>query len=834
MAYKNKYRRQKKQYSTDSGATWTDVYPAEYRKGELLEEASADCNTVTWNEVADAWYCIGNEDVYRWVQTEDTECYGNDRYYVEREEKSDDGGLNWAATGETRNGNVYGYDSDDCGQSADFSKQYFTIESVEDGNTIGFESSTVLMSRDLQNWSTFADSGEVTLDKGEKAYFKRTVRNVEGSKTDGILTVTKEMQNGSLSWTSTAKVKVYGNILSLYVGDNFTDYTIIQDKSDIYVNCEYMFSRGRYMWYPSNELPYQINNVSDIDVVSVRNLYFPEGIAYNARGMFSDQTNLTNVPKTCPFGNWYRYVRTYVWYTSSGTMQGDYMTASNAAYIFKGCTSLKTADTTFTGSNLARLSSVYNSQEGHYREAFMNCTSLVSAPVLESTIVPEYAYYGCFRNCTHLTEAPVLKAVSIGSDAYDFLFYECSNLHYIKCLVSETAGFTSWTTGVPMEGRLVRNPECRTWRQWSDEYIPYRWELADITANYTDWRTVGYECVNDDKYELQRKYISEDGELWLQTGETRTGSLIERDSADCMRDYSADYFTVQALGSGNIRIYSRYTSGRPGYLTDLYYSLNDGEWTSLSLNTDVTVSEGDMIKFKSNGLTDSGKRGTSAYGYSTSGSTSYQWHSIKTDFDYNVFGNVKSLIYSDDFTTYDDTNIVYQFINLFFPNSQNAHLISAKNLVLPQNLDQHAFDGMFYLQSKMTTAPKLKATVLSDYCYYYMFSGCSGLASVPELPATTLTTNCYNGMFQNCTTITKSPVLPATTLVQSCYNYMFDGCTNLTEITAMFTTTPEYGGYTYYWVRGVASSGTFYKNSEATWDVTGNDGIPSGWTVVTE
>jgi hypothetical protein len=33
------------------------------------------------------------------------------------------------------------------------------------------------------------------------------------------------------------------------------------------------------------------------------------------------------------------------------------------------------------------------------------------------------------------------------------------------------------------------------------------------------------------------------------------------------------------------------------------------------------------------------------------------------------------------------------------------------------------------------------------------------------------------------------------------------------------------------WVDGVASSGTFVKNSEATWYVTGDNGIPEGWTI---
>jgi hypothetical protein len=49
----------------------------------------------------------------------------------------------------------------------------------------------------------------------------------------------------------------------------------------------------------------------------------------------------------------------------------------------------------------------------------------------------------------------------------------------------------------------------------------------------------------------------------------------------------------------------------------------------------------------------------------------------------------------------------------------------------------------------------------------------------------------------------------------------------------MFTTTPS-TTYTYNWVNNIAASGTFVKNSAATWNVTGVHGIPTGWTVRTE
>ena len=85
-------------------------------------------------------------------------------------------------------------------------------------------------------------------------------------------------------------------------------------------------------------------------------------------------------------------------------------------------------------------------------------------------------------------------------------------------------------------------------------------------------------------------------------------------------------------------------------------------------------------------------------------------------------------------------------------------------------------------------------------------------------------------MFQGCTSLTTAPELPATTLVSNCYNNMFQGCTNLNYIKAMFTSVPS-SSYTSNWVSGVSSTGTFVKNSAATWTNTGVNGIPTGWTV---
>lgn len=100
------------------------------------------------------------------------------------------------------------------------------------------------------------------------------------------------------------------------------------------------------------------------------------------------------------------------------------------------------------------------------------------------------------------------------------------------------------------------------------------------------------------------------------------------------------------------------------------------------------------------------------------------------------------------------------------------------------------------------------------------------------LPATTLAKSCYRNMFLECSELVIGPTLPALELVNSCYLYMFSKCPKLSYVKAMFLTEPS-SSYTTSWMNQVSATGTFVKNAEATWDVTGVDGVPSGWTVET-
>ena len=152
-------------------------------------------------------------------------------------------------------------------------------------------------------------------------------------------------------------------------------------------------------------------------------------------------------------------------------------------------------------------------------------------------------------------------------------------------------------------------------------------------------------------------------------------------------------------------------------------------------------------------------------------------------------------------------------------------------------LKYQCYYGMFESCASLVKSPsELPATTLVEDCYAQMFWGCKKLATAPELPATSLVKGCYSQMFHGCTSLEVAPELPATSLVKDCYFQMFQGCTNLNYIKAMFTTTPSGSSPNYYtanWVDGVAASGTFVKNAAATWDVSGANGIPTGWTIQT-
>ena len=138
---------------------------------------------------------------------------------------------------------------------------------------------------------------------------------------------------------------------------------------------------------------------------------------------------------------------------------------------------------------------------------------------------------------------------------------------------------------------------------------------------------------------------------------------------------------------------------------------------------------------------------------------------------------------------------------------------------------------MFRGCSRLADASRISMpTVLAANCCLSMFNGCSSLTVAPELPALTLATSCYNSMFDHCTSLTTAPELPAETLVDGCYFNMFKDCSSLNYIKCLATDASA-SQCTSNWVFRIPSTGTFVKNPNMSSWTTGNDGIPTNWTV---
>lgn len=238
-----------------------------------------------------------------------------------------------------------------------------------------------------------------------------------------------------------------------------------------------------------------------------------------------------------------------------------------------------------------------------------------------------------------------------------------------------------------------------------------------------------------------------------------------------------NYLTIEALADG---LTAKLASDAVEYCID-----GSGEWVSLPAATATpAINTGQTLSFRAN---------YTAY------NTSRRFTISKSC---NVYGDPMSLYYGDEANKYDTMPYNYSFAYLFY---NCTTIVDASGLKVGQKLKQYAF--------------------------YYTFYGCKALTKAPKLPQTTLQASCYRRMFQGCTALTKSPDLPALTLKNNCYEYMFVSCSKLTSI-KMLATDVSASNCLLGWVNAIKSSGTFYKNKDATWTTTGISGVPSGWTVV--
>lgn len=260
-----------------------------------------------------------------------------------------------------------------------------------------------------------------------------------------------------------------------------------------------------------------------------------------------------------------------------------------------------------------------------------------------------------------------------------------------------------------------------------------------------------------------------------------SGEIVEKVD----EDPATQYLTFRFAGNGNF--YWNRDDTSTDHKTIQYQISTDngttwGEWQSKESNATTsgaqitTVSATTVIRVK-------GTNSTYCNDYS---GVDYHYNYFSSTAEYEVSGNIMSLIYGDSFAGQTALTSPAAFCYLF---SEHATLLSGQ-------------------RGKLVGADNL------------------------ILPATTLTTSCYEGMFHNCSGLTVAPKLPATAGATNCYKDMFEGCSNLLVVNCMLISPST--TYTSNWMNNVnrtaENPGTFYYNTNVTttWP-TGTSGIPSNW-----
>ena len=430
-----------------------------------------------------------------------------------------------------------------------------------------------------------------------------------------------------------------------------------------------------------------------------------------------------------------------------------------------------------------------------YEKMFFCCKSLTKAPELPATVMKSGCYRSMFAGCTSLTKAPELPATELAEYCYGSMFAGCTSLNYVKALFTDEPSketTASWLSSVSSTGTFVKN-KYATWDVRGDDGIPEGWTIESDAGTSDD------------------------------------SQKPNPDESLCLTFVSSGESTITLIKIGD-----------PSLIT-LEYSTNGSIWNPYTIGDSISLLDGEKLMFRA------GKDGNDYFSLNSS-----HYYNFKISGSVAAKGNIMSLLdrschkkivpshafnslfkYCEALTSAPTLSATKLGNNCYYCMFRGCTSLTEAPALPAKVMAKVCYSGMFWGCTSLMKAPELPAMELAEYCYAGMFRDCTSLTEAPELSATELASSCYGSMFKGCTSLTKAPVLPATELARACYSGMFQGCMILNYVKALFTDEPS-KETTREWLLGVSPTGTFVKSKDATWDVRGENGIPDGWTVVTE
>jgi hypothetical protein len=479
-------------------------------------------------------------------------------------------------------------------------------------------------------------------------------------------------------------------------------------------------------------------------------------------------------------------------------------------WMFKDCTLLAGA-MELPATNVA--------QEGYYG-MFSGCTAMATPPAsLATTLSGSAACQQMFLGCTSLLYAPDLPALTIPSNGYREMFSGCTSLREGPEIAATTVGESAcaYMFGKIMDGSTVVSPACT-----SMVTGPSQLNATAMSNNCYQGMFAGCTSLEVAPMilakTLVRKCFSE-----MFAGCSMLRSIPQAEFAftnigdnSCYRMF---YMCSVLNGAPNMPHVTG-TVGPSGCLE--MYAECAQMLTAPAALTATTVSSNGYKQMFFNCKWIKVAPSISATNIQSQGCSQMFQGCIRLE---TAPANLPA------------TNLgASAYAQMFFGCSALKAIPSFPSTSVTWSGDSVCYQ-MFQSCTSITelTEPLFSGTsTLRKACFQDMFAHCTSLKTVLPglLPATTLAQDCYRGMFQD-TAITSAPDLKVEVLSGvDCYRYMYYGCKKLSSIRC-WATNPS-TQYTLNFTGGtLAATGAFYKKGDTSWPTAPN-GIPSGWTVISE
>ena len=675
---------------------------------------------------------------------------------------------------------------------------------------------------------------------------------------------------------STAEYNVYGNIMSMMYGDNFSGQTALTGTFGEFFSGEKIHS-AKSLILPATSLNGGIYGAYSKMFMSCGMLTQPPSLpATKVRGsdydhMFAGCGGLTQAPRLPQSMDIGIYNLDY----------GVNHNSSRFSYMFENCTGITKVPYDYLPSLIQGVETGSMLPAGCFEGMFKGCTNLVKVPDLPYPVLGDYCYKAMFEGCSSLVMPPTLPATTfikydstIANGCYESMFKDCISLATAPALhitevgdysyASMFSGCTSLTQAPELPATILGD-RCYRWMFGGCTGLTDAPVLPAETIKMRSYDLMFYHCTNISAITCLATNVTnvEDEEGYIMqwvTGVAPAGKFIKKWNVNwpigdngipsgwvTEESLPADSNLVFGDAGGNSAFTFTTLSNWSAITSDSWILLNQATGVSGITNLTITVQATNTPRTGTVTITDKYSTtvftieqdsnrinpltfkiisgGTIVWGAYT-GTAAAVRRRIQykkndgswTDILSNTGSSAPSInVAANDIIQFRGNNLNYSDIATY--DSYNSFKGSTASFTIEGNI-------MSLINSTgFTTAETLNPNY--QYTFINLFSGCTGLTSAENLllPATALTYGCYQGMFKDCTSLTTAPELPATALTNDCYRAMFQYCSSLNYVKCLAENV--YVTYASVWLDGVALTGTFVRNPGAELY-----GIPSGWTVI--